>query len=595
MSNLMLVPKPSDLEQFINFLFEGLDGYMYVVAKQPDNSESWDQVFFEYPAQVPTAIKAINAYSATQEIYLAPALFKSKNALKENVKVTQVLWCDFDGNTPASFELPPSMIIRSSEPGHEHVYWKLDTPVTDIPTIEDYNRRLCYKFGADNSGWDANQVLRPPFTINHKRKGVPVGILQDDNNTAFNIAVFDDLAPAPEKSVDYSLWEKLDLPSLNDVIYANKFGPDFKSLFEKQKAQIEDRSTSLTHMAMICAEAQLNDKEIYVIISHLADRWEKFKHHTAASRARQLMGIIEHARIKHPHSNYNDMDEIFEYSPLTLLQADIKVEWAIENVLMKNGVMILAGPSGIGKSQFSIQYMAHLAMGKNFMHYKIDRPQKIGFLSLEMGDMELKHMLTSMYPEWQKTCSPTELSLLNENLKLIPVGESLPMNASFGQDVMLQYIENNDWDGVFIDSIGSAILGNISSSETVQSFTNFNDKIRKRYGIFLWYIHHFRKPAPGTKSYGGQEDLFGDQYLTARATSVYTITKGKDGLLRVRNPKNRHAAEEAQYLMRRVEGLNFQFEGHEGVDSDGLEPLKEQVNQMKQQVMEQTDQTPQAW
>lgn len=342
MNNAVLIPKPDELKEFIDFLYEGLEGYMYVVAKQPDDPDSWDQVFFEYPAQTNVAIKAVNAYSATQEIYIAPALFKSKNAEKENVKCTNVLWCDFDGNTPTEFDIPPSLVVRSSEPGHEHIYWKLDAPLTDIERIDDYNRRLCYKYGADNSGWDANQVLRPPYTINHKRKGASVAIINRNTSLSINAAVIDDLAPAPEKTVDYSLWTKVSLPALNDVIYSHKFGPDFKLIFEKPAEEVSDRSASLTNMAFICAEAGLNDSEIYVIVDHLATRWGKFKHHTPSSRARQLIGIIEHTRIKYPNNSFSQLDQVFEYSPAQLLQTDIQLDWAIEDMLSQNGVMMLA-------------------------------------------------------------------------------------------------------------------------------------------------------------------------------------------------------------------------------------------------------------
>lgn len=563
MESVVQVPKPSDLSNFIDFLYEGLEGYMYVVAKNPDDSESWDQVFFEYPAQKNVAVRAITQYKDSQEIYIAPALFKSKNAHKENVKASNVLWCDFDGDTPKQFDIPPSLIVRTSEPGHEHVYWKLDEALSDLDTIEDLNRRLCYKYGADNSGWDANQVLRPPYTINHKRNGLPVGIILQEDSLAVNLGVFDDLAPAPEKTVDYSMWERMDLPSLQDVIYRNEFGPDFQLVFEKQKAEVNDRSATLTNMAYICAETGLNDKEIYVIISHLAERWEKFKHHTPSSRARQLIGIIEHARIKYPHSNFNDFDEVFEYSPKTLLETTIEIDWAIPGMLMKNGVMLFGGPSGIGKTQMAMQYMAHLAMGKSFLHYEITKPHKLIFFSLEMGDMEVKHFLQSMYPVWQQMYGTEAIDNLNRNLTILPFGEALPLNTSQGQAVVIQYIERDHPDGVFIDSVGSAIFGSISDAANVQNFTNFNDKVRKRYGCFLWYIHHFRKPAPGTKSYGGQEDMFGDQYLVARATSVYTMTRAKHDKLRIRNPKNRHAQEELDYLVSREEGLFFKDHGPE--------------------------------
>ena len=576
MDNVVSIAKPSDLEQFIKFLFDGLEGYMYVVAKEPDNADSWDQVFFEYPDQEATAIKAINAYSATHEIYIAPCLYKGKNAAtKDSVKVTQVLWCDFDGNAPSEYDLPPSYRVRSSGADHEHTYWKLDQPLTEPETIEDYNRRLCYKYGADVSGWDATQVLRPPYTINHKRGRVPVTVSSSVPDLAFNLDVFDDLAPAPRTTVDYSLWEKIDLPSLNDVIYQNKFGPEFKLAFEKTAAEVKEkyadgRSQALTHVAYICAESGLNDKEIYVILSHLATRWEKFKHHTSSSRARQLMAIIEHTRIKYPHSNYNDFDEVFAMSPKALFDLDVKIEWAIPGMLMKSGVMLFSGPGGIGKSQFSMQIMAHMAVGKPFLHYNIDTPRRIGFFSLEMGDLELKHLLLSMYPKWVELFTEDEINLLNQNLTMIPFGESLPLNTTAGQDILVQYLEQYKWDGIFVDSVGSAILGNISSSETVQGFTNFNDKIRKRYGCFLWYVHHFRKPAPGTKQYGSGEDNYGDVYLFNRATSNYTMVKAKDGKIRIRNPKNRHAEEEKDFFVKREEGLTF---SHQGMATEPLSPL----------------------
>lgn len=573
MNNVLKVPQPQELEEFLDFLYEGLEGYLYVVAKVPDNPDSWDQVFFEYPTQTSVAIKAINAYSKTHEIYIAPALFRSQNAQKENVKATNVLWCDFDGNTPESFDIPPSLVVRSSEPGHEHTYWKLDAPLGDISCIEEYNRRLCYKYGADNSGWDANQVLRPPYTINHKRQGAGVTILQKEEGLHYNLSVFDTLAPAPEKNVDYALWEKLDLPSLNDVIYRNKFGPDFKALFEKNKNEIHDRSASLTNMGFICAEAGLTDAEIYVILSHLAERWEKFKHHTASSRARQLLGIIEHTRIKYPNSNMGMFEQVFEYSPKALYEADIQVDWAVDGMLMKGGILILAGESGIGKTQIFLQLMAHLAVGKPFLHYQITEPQKVGFFSLEMNQTELHEFLQSMYPAWVNEFTPEEVQLLNSNMTIIPFGEQLPLNTTQGQAIFVQYLEAYQWDGVFVDSIGAAIVGNISNGETVQAFNNFSKKITKRYNCYLAYVHHFRKPPPGTRQSGGQSDVYGDQYLIANASSLYTVMKAKDGLIRVKNPKKRLAVTEETYLIKREEGLTFSYQGVEHNIPDVLDQV----------------------
>lgn len=581
MNNVVKVPKPDELSDFIQFLFEGLEdqGYMYVVAKEPENKDSWDQVFFEYPAQVPNALQAINTYSKTHDIYIAPVLYNSHDAKKEHVKVTQVVWCDMDGNAPTAYDIPPSLVIRSSEPGHEHVYWKLDTPLYDVQKIEDCNRRLCFKYGADLSGWDATQVLRPPYTINHKRQGAPVTIIEQTPNLALNLSVFEALAAAPEKTVDYSLWEKIDLPTLEDVIYRNKFGPDFRMVFEKQKSEVMDRSASLTQMAFICAEAGLNDPEIYVIISHLADRWEKFSHHTASNRAKQLISIIEHARIKYPHSNFDASSTVFAYTPKTLFNADIQVDWAIEGLLMKKGSMLLAGPGGIGKSQISMQFMFHCAVGRDFLHYKIPKPARVGMFSLEMGDVEVKSLINTMYPRLVETFTPEELELLEQNCTILPFGEALPLNTTAGQHVIAAYQEEYKWEGIFIDSVGSAVLGNVNSSEVIQGLTNFNDRFRNRNDCFLWYVHHMRKAQPGSTNYGSGDDVYGDVYLSNRATSVYTMTRNKSGLIRVRNTKNRHAETEDPYLIRRELGLTFSHQGVENAVPDPLESIVKKATQ----------------
>lgn len=557
MNNPVVIPADTELPQFINFLFDGLEGQMYVVAKEPNNPESWDQVFFDYPEQADTAIAAINKYSATHDIYIAPVLYKSQRAVKENFKVGQVFWCDFDGNKPESFDIPPSYDIYTSEGGHNHVYWRLDEPITDSEQIEDYNRRLTFKYDADASGWDVTQVLRPPYTLNHKRGGSSVYTSANPEGLQFNLSVFADLTPAPDRSVDFSLWEKLDLPSLEDVIYSHSFGPDFRRIFEMQREQVDDRSASLTSMAYTCAESGLSDKEIYVVLSHLATRWEKFKHHTSSSRARQLIGIIEHARIKYPDNNFGDIDQVFEYSPLGLLTTDIQVEWAIPGLLMKNGVMVMSGPGGVGKSQISMQFMAHLAMGIDFMDFKIEKPQTVGWFSLEMGDMEIKSFLQGMYPVWKDKYGDDAIERLNKNWQILAFGEALGLNTTMGQAVFIKWLDERKWDGVFIDSVGSAIVGNINSAENVQPFTNFNDKVRKRYGCFLWYIHHFRKPPPGTKSSGGAEDSYGDVYITNRATTLVTVTRKSDNTLRIKNPKNRHAKELPDFIIQRESGLFF--------------------------------------
>lgn len=142
---------------------------------------------FEWPRQREAVIRHVLKWAATEaaNAFYSPALFKAANPQKSNVLGSHVLWVDFDGNAPEVWSMkpvdgkifvpPPTLIVQSSIPGHEHCYWKLDDFLNNVSMLEDRNRGLAYTMRADTSGWDADQILRPPRTINRKRN-VPVTI-----------------------------------------------------------------------------------------------------------------------------------------------------------------------------------------------------------------------------------------------------------------------------------------------------------------------------------------------------------------------------------------------------------------------------------
>lgn len=172
----------TELREFYNYIW-GED----VVRETPtfvylpvEHDSKWTPFMFEWPRQREGVIRHTLKWSAIQaNVFYSPALFKAANPAKENVLGSWVLWVDFDGNAPAEwaqeeeegkmFVPQPTLIVQSSIEKHEHCYWKLDKFIDDIETLEDRNRALAYVMHADTSGWDADQILRPIRTTNHKR------------------------------------------------------------------------------------------------------------------------------------------------------------------------------------------------------------------------------------------------------------------------------------------------------------------------------------------------------------------------------------------------------------------------------------------
>ena len=168
---MTVLPEPTgnEISTFVDFLYDGLQGYAFLGAKKPSSKE-WLQEFFEWPAQRDKLISTIENVYKKVEVYLAPAIYARPHAEKYDVKETNVIWTEFDGNAPTEaswneFGGPPSLVIRSSGEGHSHVYWRLSEPLSGTERIENITSRVAAHFGADPSVVNVNKVLRPPSTL----------------------------------------------------------------------------------------------------------------------------------------------------------------------------------------------------------------------------------------------------------------------------------------------------------------------------------------------------------------------------------------------------------------------------------------------
>lgn len=177
------MPSPAeDLETFFDFFWAEDDCWVYTPISVDAGTPAmqWRPLMFHWPRQRDGLIRNMLQNNAQSNVncYFSPVEFSRASPLKEAVLGSRTLWCDFDGNAPEAWPVgepgtsvyvpQPTMRVESSGPGREHVYWGLDELVTDADWIDDKNRALAYATGADTSGWDANQVLRPPHTVNRK-------------------------------------------------------------------------------------------------------------------------------------------------------------------------------------------------------------------------------------------------------------------------------------------------------------------------------------------------------------------------------------------------------------------------------------------
>lgn len=548
----MVMPKPDSpstlsLSGFLHMLFGGIEeGYIYAPSLNRE-TEQFSQAFVKV-----TSLARLESYIREQsasgvEIYLSPAVWSEPKLNKETFKTSKVLWTEFDGHLP-KFDVTPSVVIQSSFPEHQHVYWLMDEPIDDAFVLEQANRAIAHTLGADQSAFDCTQILRPPETFNYKRDKPVVMV-----SSGLDIHNLGDFASykAPDRLAEDAI-HLGHVPDVMDVIYEYPLGVEFKNVFTA-KPEEGQRSTYLMRIAYMAAEAGCTNEEIYSLIRNFDDKVGKYK--DREDRHRRLLDIIERARFKYPISTGPDPDDgaVDILDIISFGNQTLEVNWLLPGLLQEQGSMLLVGPPGVGKTQVALNFGYGLATGTPLLGYEMETPRRILFVSAEMGPLDLKVFTDQMTARF----SPEQQALLSENFLVYPTGEAMYLNTKEEQDKLRRIIDVYKIDGFIFDSLGSATNKALTDEESTKALLDFNDTLRKDMGVFSWFIHHNRKATENNKEPSGLADVYGSQYITARATSVLSLWPVKANVLKVRELKVRLAASKEDWYIKRSEGLKF--------------------------------------
>jgi DNA replication protein DnaC len=492
---------------------------------------------------------------------------------------------DFDGNFPEVWPTDiapkPSIEIQSSVSSKRHCYWILEE-FTGRKKLEELNRALAYALGADLSGWDANQFLRPPFSVHRKAKPIPVKLLHMRLDLVYPYEAFDSI-PTPKEAIRAHV-ELEDLPDIEEVLAEAKWDKELLELFRTTREEMQhegrDRSGALQRLAYEGAEHSWTDEQIMAVLLDADDRWQKYTNRNESARRKILVDLINRARAKIGYEpegeleglakalgvvkkieevDHNDDQVLFSVKELASMR-DIS-DWTVEGLLVPRGLGLFTGRPGVGKTQLACQLGADLASGRSqFLNRDLGgEPVKVLVLSLEMNKYQLPHIMKPLHERYP--------DLPERNLVVYAKGEMLPLDEDSGQAYLEALLEKFKPNVVIIDSLSHMARAELTSDTEMKEAFEFLQRARNQYNFGLVIIHHHRKKANDAASKKRPNDLsdvYGSFYITAAVDFVLDLEeRGEDldeGTITLSMLKSRYSRIPEPQKIVRNDNLHFEIQ-----------------------------------
>lgn len=558
--------RADELLTYFEQVWKDTEGYVYLPVKHAN--AGFKKFMIPWPAKKEAVVNHVLKWAADPlaEVFYSPAIYKSRKPQQDQVLGSWMAWVDFDGNAPTTWPKEiaplPTIEIQSSTSTKRHVYWELNE-FASPKQVQDINRALAYALGADLSGWDANQFLRPPGTVNRKyEKPIPVEILKNRLDRRYSREAFADV-PAPKEVIKAAV-DLDELPRIDEVLALAKWDDELLALFhttaEEMQHEGRDRSGALQRLAYEGAEHSWTDEQIMAVLIDADDRWGKYK--GRSTRKKILVDIINRARAKVGYEPDSELEGLAKALGVTTKVEDAddddnKVlfsiqelaelpgidDWLVRDLLTPRGLGLFTGRPGVGKTQLAFQLAADLASGRSeFLatHTLPEKPTRVLMLSLEMNMYQLPHIAKPVFERYP--------DLNQKDLVVYAKGEMMPLDQDSGQAYFEALLSNIKPDVVIIDSLSHMASAELTSDTEMKEAFEFLQRARNQFDFGLIIIHHHRKKANDAQSKKRPNDLsdvYGSFYITAAVDFVLDLEERaedlEEGTITLSHLKNRYA------------------------------------------------------
>jgi hypothetical protein len=179
------------------------------------------------------------------------------------------------------------------------------------------------------------------------------------------------------------------------------------------------------------------------------------------------------------------------------LERDIKpMDWLLSEVMATTTRSLVYAPTGLGKTNIGLALSAHLAAGKDFLHWRTHRACRVLYLDGEMPDILLKGRLRDAVRRLGSIPKGNLLALNRGDFPDMQPLNTVKIDPESGKKSMpgVAFVEQllemfGPFDVVVFDNIQALLSGSMSETDQWQAVLPWVLELSRRRIAQIWFHH----------------------------------------------------------------------------------------------------------
>lgn len=216
-----------------------------------------------------------------------------------------------------------------------------------------------------------------------------------------------------------------------------------------------------------------------------------------------------------------------------------------DSVLDKEGLLLIAGKTGVGKSYLMQQLLVELSAGQDWLdRWSVTRPYKTWMIQAEIGRGRFQ----------DRTRRLSDLYNFDPSFHRVDTVVGIKLNKKQYLDELQECVENWGIEVIGIDPVRPFYAGNENDSEAVGDFYDGLRKVCYETGCSFIVNHHERKGMSGESNESDSETR-GSGVWTDRVDTVLRITGRTTRHLKFQKRRNSETQDQPSYPLRMINGV----------------------------------------